>query len=163
MSAHEMPPPWDSDAWRSPMGLPETDRERRDAWLMRAGLEMPAWCEHDPRLDAAMALVCAALDGLADDRGIARVTRDDIAARMRLHHPGEHDDRIGAPIRRLDALGIVTPIASGGWLLRRIGVAAVAELDEAHPDELREWALSLPPERREQVRATLAAMTGGAL
>ena len=143
----------------APMGLPETDAERLAAWLMRAGLSAPAWCATDPRLDAACVVVCAALDSMADARGIVRADVDALAETLRLM-PNEPGYRIEAPLRRLEELGIVRRVATGGWWLRRLAIAAPLPLDEAHPDELTEWALSLTDEDRAAVLATLAAMRG---
>jgi hypothetical protein len=143
-----------------PNGAPDSDADKRDAWLLRSGLTMPTWCATDPRFDAAMALVCAALDVMADTAGLARADVNTLADTMRLHHPGEHSHRLHEPLRKLQAIGVVRTLASGGWLLKRIGIAAEPVLDEAHPDELVEWARTLPEDEKAAVLATLAEIRG---
>lgn len=131
------------------------ERDRRDDWLLRAGLAMPSWCATDPRLDAASAVVCAALDVLADASGVAHCDGDALAAAMRLHHVGEHEERLHAPLRALEALGIVTPLRGGGWLLRRLAVVGVVEPDEWSNEGIAAWFETLDEEQQETVRATL--------
>lgn len=136
-------------------GLEESDLERREAWLMRAGLRMPAWCANDPRIDAATACVCAALDSLVDDEGIVLAREFVIAELLRLL-PSELGPRLTAPLARLASLGIATPVRTGGYLLIRTHVEAPAEPDEWSDEALAEWARSLPPEQAKIASETLA-------
>jgi hypothetical protein len=150
-----MPPRWDSDAWRSPTGLAEDDDERCVAWCMRAGIQVPAWAAHDPRLDAAARLLCAALVEAPDA----------LAERLRLM-PCEEVERIDIPLARLRSLGIVLPLARGGWLLRPgPELPAPHRMDECGDEAIAIWFRGLDAASQATVAATLAEVVrrlGGA-
>jgi hypothetical protein len=150
---------WDSEEMNSPLGLPDSDDDRRVAWELRCGFGVPAWALTDPRMDAADKLVCAALDRLVGTSSVVKATRGDIEELLRLM-PGELEGRLCAPLSKLERLGIATAIRSGGWLLRRDAAVSVEqEPDECSNEGIARWYETLAPREQEVVMATLAEVT----
>lgn len=117
---------------------------------------MPEWCARDPRMTAEAAVLCAALDSMADAAGIVRGGWDELAAVMRLHHVGEHEERIEQPLSLLTDLGIVSRLRGGGWHLRRVAVCAELEPEPWTDGGIAAWYQTLHDEEQATVRATLA-------
>ena len=120
-------PPWDSKHWESPRGLDDSDDDKRVAWELRASLSTPEWALTDPRLDATDKLVCAALEVLSRGAEFVRTDIDALAEKLKLM-PNEVVPRVCAPLERMRTLGLIVPLSSGGFLLRRhLGVTAEPE------------------------------------